>query len=232
QTEPEAYRAIAKLRVPRAEKDRLDRIANAQAAIAANDKKLMARLPKFEAAEKKKTRWYPLEALEMGATYRARFARQADGSIFVDGDKAQGAYHIVAPLPLDKITGIRLDALTDDRLGNKGPGRAPDGNFVVTEFAAHLLPAPGPMKLVRSWDFSGPDDGWQNEAGAKVVADAGMRHVFGTGKPAGIKTTLKEPAGAYLLEVVTGIRSAVSFTVQWTTANGTKFDNSRTVRRS
>ena len=232
QTELEAYREIAKLRGPRAEKERQDRIAKAQAAIAENDKKLMEKLPKFEANQKKKTRWYPLEALEMGATYRAKFARQADGSIFVDGDKAQGAYRVVAPLPLDKVTGIRLDALADDRLPNKGPGRSADGNFVVTEFAAHLLPAPGPMKLVRSWDFSGTDDGWQNEEGAKSVADSGMRHLFGTGKPAGIKTTLKEPAGAYLLDVVTGIRSGVTFTVQWTTAAAPKFEDARTSRRS
>jgi hypothetical protein len=150
QTELEAYREIAKLRGPRAEKERQARITKAQAAIAENDKKLMERLPKFEANQKKKSRWYSLEALEMGATYRAKFAQQADGSIFVDGDKAQGTYRVVAPLPLDKITGIRLDALTDDRLPGKGPGRSADGNFVVTEFAAHLLPAPGPMKLVRS----------------------------------------------------------------------------------
>ncbi len=232
QTELEAYREIAKLRGPRAEQERQARIAKAQAAIAENDKKLMERLPKFEGSQKKKARWYPLDAVEMGATYRARFARQADGSIFVDGDRAAGAYRIVAPLPLDKVTGIRIDALADDRLPGKGPGRADDGNFVVTEFAAHLLPAPGPMKLVRSWDFSGTDDDWQNEEGAKSVADSGMRHLFGTGKPAGIKTGLKEPAGTYLLEVVTGIRSAVTFTVQWTTTTGAKFEDARTVRRS
>src|SRR6185295_18426187 len=98
QTELEAYRELAKLRQPRAEKERQERIAKAQAAIAENDKKLMERLPKFESGQKGKTRWYPLEAVEMGATHRARFARQADGSIFVDGDKAQGAYRIAAPL--------------------------------------------------------------------------------------------------------------------------------------
>ena len=56
-----------------------------------------------------------------------------------------------------------------------------------------------------------------------------MRHLFGTGKPAGIKTTLKEPAGAYLLDVVTGIRSGVTFTVQWTTAAAPKFEDARTL---
>ncbi len=232
QTEIEAYREIANLRKPRLEKERQERIAKAQATIAANDKKLLAKLPQFEAAQKRKTHWHALTPVEMGATYAAKFTPQADGSIFVDGDKAQGVYRIEAPLPIDKVTGIRLDALADDRLPNKGPGRAPDGNFVVTEFAAHLLPAAGPMKLVRSWDFSGSDDGWQTENGAKVVADAGMRHVFGSSKPAGIRTSLKEPAGTYLLEVVTGIRSAVTFTVEWTTAKEPAFDASRSVRRS
>ncbi len=232
QTELDAYREIAKLRQPRAEKERQERVARARAALADNEKKLLAKLPQFEKSQKRKTRWYPLESLEMGATYQARFARQTDGSIFVDGDKAQGAYRIVAPLPIDKVTGIRLDALADDRLANRGPGRAPDGNFVVTEFAAHLLPAAGPMKLVRSWDFSGPDDGWQSENGARVVADAGMRHLFGNGQPVGMKTTLKEPAGTYLLEIVTGIRSAVTFTVQWTTAKTPAFDATRSARRT
>lgn len=232
QTELDAYREITKLRGPRLEKERQDKISAAQAAIAANDKKLLKQLPKFEAGQTKKTRWQPLDAVEMGATYRARLEHQPDGSIFVEGDKAQGAYHIVAALPIDKVTGFRLEALTDDRLPNRGPGRALDGNFVVTEFAAHLLPAAGPMKLVHSWDFSGADDGWQTEDGVKVVADAGMRHVFGNGKSAGIKHTLKEPAGAYLLDVVTGIRSAVTFTVQWTTAKSPNFDDAHSVRRS
>jgi hypothetical protein len=230
--ELEAYREIAKLRQPRLEKERQERIAKAQAAIAENDKKLMEKLPQYEARQKKKTRWYPLEALEMGANYNAKFARQADGSIFVDGDRAAGAYRIVAPLPLDKVTGIRLDVLADDRLPGKGPGRAPDGNFVVTEFAAHLLPADGPKKLVRSWDFSGPGDSWQNEDGAKAIADAGTRHLFATGKPAGMKTAVKLPAGGYLLEVVTGIRPAVTFTVQWTTEKAPKFEDARSARRS
>ena len=145
QTELEAYREIAKLRGPRAEKER----QRSHRQGASRDRRVRQdsswnELPKWEASQKKKTRWYPLEACEMGATYRAKFTRQPDGSIFVDGDKAKGAYRVVAPLPLDKVTGIRLDALADDRLPGKGPGRGTDGNFVVTEFAAHLLPAAGP----------------------------------------------------------------------------------------
>ena len=231
QTELEAYREMAKLRQPRAEQERTLRIAKAQAALSDYDKQLAEKLPEWETGQKKKTRWYPLEPAEMGATYRAKFARQPDGSIFVEGDKAKGAYRIVAPIPIDKVTGIRLDALPDDRLPARGPGRSASGNFVVTEFTARVLPSSGPTKLVRSWDFSAADNEWQVEDGASVVADSGMRHIFGNGQRVGLKTAVKAPAGMYLLDIVTGIRPTVSITVQWTTANGANFDEVRAAHR-
>ena len=162
---------------------------------------MLAKLPEWEAVAKQEDalacRSTPAE---MSATYRAQFTQQPDGSIFVEGDKAKGTYRIAAPIPLDRVTGIRLEALADDGCPSRGPGRSGSGNFVVTEFTARWLPAAGPQKLVRSWDFSGADDDWQTEDGAKVVADSGMRHVFGNGQPVGIKTSLKEPAGLYLVE--------------------------------
>jgi WD40 repeat protein len=232
QAEIEVYRDLAKLHRPHAEREQAARVAKAQAALAEQDKKLVARLPKWEASQSKKTRWQPLVAAEMSATYPARFVQQPDNSIFVDGDKAKGTYRVAAPIPLDRVTGIRLEALADDRLPNKGPGRSGSGNFVLTEFTARWLPASGPQKLVRSWDFSGADNSWEIEAGAKVVADSGTRHVFATGQPVGIKTALKEPAGLYQVEVVTGIRSSAAFSLQWTTTKEPAFDSTRSARRS
>ena len=43
-------------------------------------------------------------------------------------------YTVVAETGLRGITGIRLEALADDRFPAGGPGRARDGNFVLTEF--------------------------------------------------------------------------------------------------
>jgi WD40 repeat protein/mono/diheme cytochrome c family protein len=231
QTELDAARELAKLRQPRAEKERADRVAAAQAAVAEYDKQLAEKLPAWEKKQQKKTRWVPIEAAELGATFPAKFARQPDGSIFVESGTAKGAYRIVAAVPFDKLTGIRLDALTDARLPSKGPGRSPDGNFVVTEFTARALSATPPNKLVRSWDFSATETDWEADDGAKVVADAGLKHLFGNGQRAGLKTAVKAPAGSYLLDIVTGIRPSVPFTVQWTTANGAKFDDARAARR-
>jgi hypothetical protein len=169
QADIEAYREIVKLRRPREELERAERIAKAQAALAEYDKQLSAKLSEWETAQSDKTPWKVLNPVELGASYGALLSPQEDGSIFVEGEKAKGIYRVVAPIPLQRVTGIRLEPLADERLPNRGPGRAGSGNFVLTEFAARWLPGDGPMKLVKTWDFSGSDASWQPEAGAKTA---------------------------------------------------------------
>jgi hypothetical protein len=55
---------------------------------------------------------------------------------------------IVAETDLTDITGVRLEVLTDSRLPSKGPGRAPDGNFVLTELELTAAPKADPKKTV------------------------------------------------------------------------------------
>jgi hypothetical protein len=232
QAELEAHREIVRLRRPREERERQERIAKAQAALAEYDKQLAEKLPEWEAGQKTALPWYALDPVELGASYRARLVPQADGSIFVAGRNAKGTYRVAAPIALDRVTGIRLEALVDDRLPLRGPGRAGSGNFVVTEFDARWLPVAGARKLVRSWDFSSPADDWQSEDHAKVVADSGTRFLFGNRRRGGIKTSLNVPAGDYLLEVVSGVRSGLTFTVQWSTVAQPAFDEARSARRT
>ena len=52
--------------------------------------------------------------------------------------------NVVAETPLKGITAIRLEALTDERLPGKGPGRSPNGNFVLTEFEVTAAPKSHP----------------------------------------------------------------------------------------
>ncbi len=52
------------------------------------------------------------------------------------------------------ITGIRLEVLTDKSLPKNGPGRAPNGNFVLNELQGRRPSKPGderprPIKLIR-----------------------------------------------------------------------------------
>ncbi|MEM7015269.1 MAG: DUF1553 domain-containing protein, partial [Verrucomicrobiota bacterium] len=59
-----------------------------------------------------------------------------DGIVQVAGaEPATVTYEISAKASgiTEPVTGVRLDALTDKRLPRNGPGRAPNGNFVITE---------------------------------------------------------------------------------------------------
>src|SRR5262249_37444005 len=66
---------------------------------------------------------------------------------------AQETYILTLPLEAGKLTGLRLAALTDDELPAKGPGRAPNGNFVLTTIKLMLVDAAGkekPLKIARA----------------------------------------------------------------------------------
>lgn len=67
----------------------------------------------------------------------------ADGTVTVTGTLARDTYTLKAVLPPDgTVTAFRLETLTDDALPMKGPGRAGNGNFVLSTFAV-LVGVPG-----------------------------------------------------------------------------------------
>ena len=80
----------------------------------------------------------------MKATNGATLVKESDLSVMVTGSNGQGVYTIGAETTLRGITAIRLEALADARLPGHGPGRAPNGNFVLTEFEVAAAPKPRP----------------------------------------------------------------------------------------
>ncbi|MEX2140241.1 MAG: DUF1553 domain-containing protein, partial [Pirellulales bacterium] len=108
--------------------------------------------------------WTPLESGELKSVIGAEFAKESDGAILVSGKLEKDTYTLVAKTALDGITGIRLEALADSRLPSGGPGRADNGNFVLSEL--HVTAAsqsdPGTMIPVELQsavaDFS--QEGW------------------------------------------------------------------------
>ena len=65
-----------------------------------------------------------------------------DGAVKVLAGAKTDVYTIEIPLDGAKIQGLRLEALPDDALPAKGPGRA-NGNFVITKIAAAITPPQG-----------------------------------------------------------------------------------------
>ena len=61
--------------------------------------------------------------------------------------QCNGVVTITAETELTEITGLRLEALADGRLPQKGPGRANDGNFVLNEIEITAAPKTDPKQV-------------------------------------------------------------------------------------
>jgi hypothetical protein len=90
--------------------------------------------------------WTVLDPVSFTSSGGATLTKQPDLSLLAGGDKPDvDVYTIVAHTDLQGITGVRLEALTDDSLPHKGPGRQDNGNLHLNEFrvkAAPLTPRP------------------------------------------------------------------------------------------
>jgi hypothetical protein len=96
-------------------------------------------LPAKQAAWEEKQRqtaaiWTTLDPVTLVSAKGATLTRQADGAVLASGtNAAQETYTITAQAPLQRITGLRLEVLPDPSLPGRGPGRAPNGNFILNE---------------------------------------------------------------------------------------------------
>ncbi len=90
----------------------------------------------WEAKYGQPTAWETLDLGDLKSKGGATLTKQKDGSILVSGDKnaTPEIYTLSTTTKLKGITAVRLEALSDPALPSKGPGRAPNGNFVLNEF--------------------------------------------------------------------------------------------------
>ncbi len=99
---------------------------------------------------KRNTLWQPLDVISVSnaSGVATRFARQADGSWFVSGDRPdKDTFIVTAQVKTKDLRALRLEALPDDRLPGKGPGRYdPAGNFHLSEFRVFAQPSSGETK--------------------------------------------------------------------------------------
>jgi hypothetical protein len=80
--------------------------------------------------------WTVLEPLSFYASVGVKFTKLDDNSLLATGSNpGVSQYTVTARTSLKGITGFRLEALADPNLPSYGPGRAGNGNFVLSEFA-------------------------------------------------------------------------------------------------
>jgi hypothetical protein len=124
-----------------------------RAALAEYEKTIPAKMGAWEKDISRKPAWVPLEVVSATSEGGATLTKLPDGSVLASGKNPfPEAYVVKARTKLSGITAIRLEVLADERLPGKGPGRAPNGNFVLSEFKVSAAEAgaagpPAPVAL-------------------------------------------------------------------------------------
>jgi hypothetical protein len=127
-------------------------------------------------------RWDVLTPVRATATSGASLAIRPDGSVLASGPSpATDRYEVDVEADLSGVSSFRLEALADPSLPKEGPGRAPNGNFVVREFAASDGQGQ-PIKLIgaeadvsqNGFDVKGaidgdPSTGWAVDVGQGLL---------------------------------------------------------------
>ena len=118
------------------------RLAEARAAHDADTPELARAREEWIATAAKLPRFEPLVAVTMASARGATLVTAGEHSVMAQGPTpAEDDTTLVFDLPPGPLGAIRLETLADKKLPAGGPGRARNGNFVVTEVTASLRPA-------------------------------------------------------------------------------------------
>lgn len=172
-------------------------IARLQAVLVADSPALNAERDRWEKAMIEGSGWLPLDFVSAKSRSGARLAKQPDDSILAIGENPPtDAYTLVAKPTIKNITAIRVEALPDPTLPGNGPGRAPDGNFVLSNISATISPKQGsepqPVKFSRATATFAQD----NFAAENAISDqkeAGWAILPNAGRPAAATFYAAEP---------------------------------------
>jgi WD40 repeat protein len=201
-TELEAHEKAIAPKAAELEKQRQEKIKQLEAELKKYESTILAtKLGEYERSKKDQVDWFRFNPTSFSATNGSKLAKQDDLSLFASGELKKSDYTVTATSDVKGITALRLEVLMDDKLPNTGPGRAPNGNFVLSEFEVSVAPKNDPkqgkkLKLASAKaDFSQQNysadqliDGNANDQkGWAVVPNTGITHwvVF----------QLKEPVG-------------------------------------
>ena len=95
--------------------------------------------------------WKPVTLLEYDTSTGAGFKLLPDNSLLSDGKGSfNDTYRVSFKTTLPKVASIRLRALTHDSLPKQGPGRANNGNFVLTKVEFTQGGVPVAVQAVRA----------------------------------------------------------------------------------
>jgi hypothetical protein len=93
--------------------------------------------------------WMALLPASAKSAGDAKLTIKSDKSVLASGSTPdKDTYTVEFAAPIDAFVGLRLEALPDGSLPAQGPGRAGNGNFVITEIVARIRQADGMERAV------------------------------------------------------------------------------------
>ena len=165
--------------------------------IAALEKELNTPTPQLEEAQAKWEKslnpanaWEVLEVTSAKSTSGAKLVKQGDGSLRAEGAvPATDKYTITIKAPASPIRHLRLEAIA---VGGKGPGRADNGNFVLSHFILTATGSDAPVAITAAKaDFN--QEGFPPIDSINPKPDGGWAIVPETGKSHHVVYTLAAP---------------------------------------
>ncbi len=174
--------------------------ANADSLNQEEAKLLAERLASWEKAQHI-VEWKPLDFEIRRSAGGATLTALGDGSIVASGTNPdKDTYTLVVYTDLKGITGFRLEALSDDSLPKKGPGRAGSGNFVLSELrvaqASVKDPAATKSFALQNASATFAQDGYPAANAIDGKPDTGWGIAPQMGRTHNAYFELKEDAGA------------------------------------
>jgi hypothetical protein len=117
-----------------------------EAALKYEREELAGRFAEWEAKRSRSEQpsWIVLDLAELKSKGGAAIVKKDDGSFLASGQNAPNdTYTVTTTTDAKGITAIRLEALGDASLPKRGPGRAENGNFALSELRVTATPKKG-----------------------------------------------------------------------------------------
>lgn len=135
------------------------------------------------AAQSAAEQWQPLKFSAMTAPHGIVLEQGADAAVLSKaGAPGEATYTLTAGNVSGAIAGLRIEALPHDSLPQKGPGRAGNGNFVLTEVRAKLKRADGSEEALKftsaraDWEQVSHGDGTPYQGWRAAAVIDGDKH--------------------------------------------------------
>ena len=197
------YQAGIAEREAKLNKEQADRISNADKAVKEFEASIPQKVSEWAIANSSESKWEVINPIGFNSTNGSKLELENDSSLFASGKNGIGNYRVYATTAIDHITGVRIETIPDQRLTKGGPGRAEDGNFVLTEFEVHgsHVQKKEDWNVVKLWKFDNGTDGWEKPNQAEISVNEGVLKIDSKGDDPSVTASLDSPAGSYMIDL-------------------------------